>query len=327
MRVLSTFLLITLSVLLCAQENFDIRFSVNSVSCTNNQVCYDVQLRSSNASQWGLGGQNYRIFYDYSKAQYASGTSVLPSAYGGFTLVADQGPVDASGFPNPFSFDATLGFLNYAIDLSDVTNGGVDLTTQWLSTSTLCFNVEPSVINDPNECLELIWARDGLTQTLATAFVEVSEWVSSNVTQGTTGSLYDDLDSSDGDDACFSVTCSSELSISDASVNEGAGQVAVSISLASPAPNNVLVSYVINNGTAIQGSDFSAANGTVLIPAGATSASVSVSIIDDTVVEPSETFTITISSADATVTDSEATVTIIDNDVACAAQAPTISGS
>lgn len=313
-----------LSISVFGQETFDIRFLLSSVDCVTEQACYDVQVKSSTGSTWGLAGQNYRIYYDYDKAQYQAGTSTLPAQYGAFNLVSDVGPVDASGFSTVLGFEPTLGFLNYAIDLNDVTSGGVDVGSQWTTTSNLCFSVSPSVIADPNECLELIWARDGLTNSLATAFVEISEWVSDGVTTATVGSGYDDLDSSDGEGACFTQACGVTASIADATFNEDDGTQCAVITLSSPAQADITIDYAFASGSAQVGSDVSATAGSVVIDAGSTMGTVCFDIVDDSEVEGAESFSINITSSDVVFTDDAAIVTIIDNDVACNAQAPTL---
>jgi hypothetical protein len=79
-------------------------------------------------------------------------------------------------------------------------------------------------------------------------------------------------------------------------------------------------------GSALAGSDFQAKTGTVTFAAGATTATFTVNIVNNRTAEPTETFTVVLSSpsANATIADGSAVVTIIDNDGALtAAAAPT----
>ncbi len=88
----------------------------------------------------------------------------------------------------------------------------------------------------------------------------------------------------------------------------------------------LIVHYSVG-GTATSGSDYAALSGTVTIPAGQTSATLTVTPVDDAVVEGNETVIVTV-SADAfyTVgTPNAATVTIADDDTPI--QAVTISAS
>ncbi|MBP8791833.1 MAG: HYR domain-containing protein, partial [Lutibacter sp.] len=98
------------------------------------------------------------------------------------------------------------------------------------------------------------------------------------------------------------------------------GQFTISISNASDV--DTVVSYSVA-GTANSGSDYTALTGTVTIPAGSESATINVTVLDDVVLEGSETVIVTleaITSGDNEITIDDAnkvaTVTITDNDAA-----------
>lgn len=205
--------LLSTNVLWSIQE-FDIRFMLKSIDCDTRQVCYYTQLRSADGQTWNLAGQNYRIFFDASKAVYIEGSlaraeGLSPTQYSDILLTANIPNMDASAFPSDLPFKANLSFLNYSIDLMNLTNGGVDLTANgdWLSTSELCFDVTQEVIDDGSECMNIVWGREGRTDGVATAFVEVSQWLEANSMENAIGRDYDDLDANDGDPACLSVLC------------------------------------------------------------------------------------------------------------------------
>ncbi len=198
------------------------------MDCEKQEVCYLVQLRAANGNDWMLAGQNYRVFYDASKAKYkvGSGQSQLaPDDYSPFTLTTNVPGTDASAFNGLLPFDATLGFLNYSIDLMDLASGGISFPSNgdWVTTSSLCFDLEDETINDVDACLNLVWARPGLTDSYATAFVEVSEWTGQNATENAETDIYDDLDENDGEDACISAICGigNPTEISDAACSDG----------------------------------------------------------------------------------------------------------
>ncbi|MCY2931098.1 MAG: hypothetical protein NTV86_16740, partial [Planctomycetota bacterium] len=79
----------------------------------------------------------------------------------------------------------------------------------------------------------------------------------------------------------------------------------------------LVVTYTVNaDSTATSGADYTALSGTVTIPAGRSSATIYVQTIADGLVEPDETLTVDLSSADAYLVGSEtgsATMTIDDN--------------
>ncbi len=116
-----------------------------------------------------------------------------------------------------------------------------------------------------------------------------------------------------------------QLSIADLAQAEGnagssAFDAAVTLSQALPAGfPDVTVDYTTAGVTAVAGSDYTAVAGTTLsfTGGGAATQDASVSVSGDTVVEPDETFTITLSNAvGAVIADGQATITITNDDVA-----------
>jgi parallel beta-helix repeat protein len=109
------------------------------------------------------------------------------------------------------------------------------------------------------------------------------------------------------------------LAIADTSVTEGnAGTAPASftVTLSAAAAQNVTVAYATANGTATAPSDYTAASGTVTFTPGQTTRSVAVSVLGDTVLEPNETFTVSLSApSGATVADGQATGTIQNDDL------------
>ncbi|HVN13312.1 MAG TPA: M4 family metallopeptidase, partial [Kineosporiaceae bacterium] len=105
------------------------------------------------------------------------------------------------------------------------------------------------------------------------------------------------------------------LSIDDVTVREGATYAVFTVSLSAPLNSDVTVQYVTSDITASAGSDYSATSGTLTIPAGQTSATISVSIGDDSIPEPTRTFQITLSNAThATIARGTGIGAILDDD-------------
>ena len=106
-----------------------------------------------------------------------------------------------------------------------------------------------------------------------------------------------------------------ELSVDDVSVAEGAGTVTVTVELSAASAKTVTVNYATSDDTAMAGSDYTTASGSLSFSAGDTSKTVSVTISDDSIDEDDETFKFTLSGeSNATIDDGEATVTITDDD-------------
>lgn len=108
------------------------------------------------------------------------------------------------------------------------------------------------------------------------------------------------------------------ITIRDGSVTEGtsANQVVrLAVSLSDPSAFTVRVAFDTVPGSADARQDYVAASGTVTFAPGATSATISVPIVADTLVEPDEDFTVALSNpSNATIADGTAVVTILDDD-------------
>jgi Calx-beta domain len=109
-------------------------------------------------------------------------------------------------------------------------------------------------------------------------------------------------------------------SVSDAQVTEGnAGtkSIVFTVTLDQAATGVIKLAYATTDGTAIAGSDYTAATGVVSLAAGVTTKTFTISVIGDRVVEPDETFTVTltgVTQGPATIVGATATGTIVDND-------------
>ncbi len=115
------------------------------------------------------------------------------------------------------------------------------------------------------------------------------------------------------------------VAVAPAAVNEdGAGALVYTFTRSGATTDPLTVNYSVS-GTATSGTDFAALSGSLTIPAGQTSATVSVNPSDDTTVEPDETIILTVTDAAAydLGTPSVATGTITNDDVA--AGTPTVS--
>ena len=108
------------------------------------------------------------------------------------------------------------------------------------------------------------------------------------------------------------------LSIGDVTVSESSSNAAFTISLSKTTDKAISVNYATANGTAVAGSDFTTTSGSARIAAGETVATFSVPILEDTIPESMETFSVNLSNVRppdaATIQDGSAQATITDND-------------
>jgi parallel beta-helix repeat protein len=87
------------------------------------------------------------------------------------------------------------------------------------------------------------------------------------------------------------------------------------LTLSAPSSSVVTVRFTTANGTAVGGLDFVAKSGAVTIPAGKTTAAISISGIGEALREGNETFTVVLSSpVNATIADATALGTILNDD-------------
>ena len=105
-----------------------------------------------------------------------------------------------------------------------------------------------------------------------------------------------------------------KISIADTSVIESS-DLTFTVTLSKTYSSAITVDYTTSNGSASAGSDYTATSGTLTIAKGATSATITVPVTDDSGDEANETLTITLSNASkGTFETSSATGTIIDDD-------------
>jgi hypothetical protein len=113
------------------------------------------------------------------------------------------------------------------------------------------------------------------------------------------------------------------VSIRDASLSEpivvsprlGVGEMVFTVTLSEAVGEDVRVSYITENGSAVAGSDDVAEAASVTIPAGQLSGQIRIAIQPDSLDEPNETFFVTLGSVvNAGIGDDQAVGTIIDND-------------
>jgi hypothetical protein len=103
----------------------------------------------------------------------------------------------------------------------------------------------------------------------------------------------------------------------DETVQESAsGSAAIfTVALSSQPTGPVTVQYSTANGTAVAGADYVAKSGTLTFPAGTTTRTVAVTILNDSVYEGNETFSLNLSSpTGATIQDGQGVATIVDDE-------------
>ena len=88
------------------------------------------------------------------------------------------------------------------------------------------------------------------------------------------------------------------IRVADAEAHEEDGTIRFRVTLDQASTGTVTVGYATSDGTAVAGSDYESASGTLTFAAGETEKWVAVSLIDDTVEDSGETLTLTLSDPD-----------------------------
>ena len=159
--------------------------------------------------------------------------------------------------------------------------------------------------------------------------VEVDETFTVNITLHASSDAECVLGDSQATITIVSNDLASVVSIADATVTEGAGVDQTTISMTNSTGHNCAVTVTMVDGTAVSPDDYSAGGGTFNLLA-VPSDVLSLSIVDDSDVDPGETFTVSIalhaSSDPACVLgDSSATILITDDDSPPDVTAPTVT--
>jgi hypothetical protein len=105
------------------------------------------------------------------------------------------------------------------------------------------------------------------------------------------------------------------ISVEDAIIDEAAGEAVFTIILDRPSTGTVSMDYQTDNGTALAGSDYHAATGTLNFAPGETSKTIKVALVNDNVIEDSELFNLKLSNINgATAPDRTGTAIIAASD-------------
>jgi hypothetical protein len=129
----------------------------------------------------------------------------------------------------------------------------------------------------------------------------------------------------DDDDSMPTVSVANSAPVSEGTAGAHATFL---VSLSAASGRDVSVGFTTANGSAGAGSDYATRSGTLVLSAGSTQAAVDVGILDDNVVEATETFELRLSSAlGATIGDGIATGTILDDDQPGSGSGPSAPGA
>ena len=218
------------------------------------------------------------------------------------------------------AFEVTLSpasdqTVTVAYDTADGT--AVEASDYTAAAGTLTFAPGETMMTIPVQTTE-----DAVAEETETFTVTLSNPTGATIQDGTaTGTITDDDETAPPPPPPTLPT----LSIEDASVEEG-GAAAFEVTLSPASDQTVTVAYATADGTAVDGSDYTAASGTLEFAPGEVMMTLSVPTLEDDIEEETETFTVTLSNpSGATIADSTATGTITDDDAPPPPPLPTLA--
>ena len=209
-----------------------------------------------------------------------------------FTVTLDRVPVGSDEVTVDY---ATGAVGDTATAGSDYTTTGGTLTFDSGTTASLTITVP--ILNDA-----LVEPSESFTVTLS------SPSVNATITDATATGTITDED--------YSIASIGDVTVSE---SDGTAVFTVTLDRVPVGSDEVTVDYATGavGDTATAGSDYTTTGGTLTFDSGTTaSLTITVPILNDALVEPSESFTVTLSSpsVNATITDATATGTITDED-------------
>ena len=199
-----------------------------------------------------------------------------------------------------YKYASTTGYFTYSLDGSTATHG-----TDFVESTF-------HVLEDLSGRLEITAVDDGIYdpgEVVRVSFTYTATLFGVPVITLEMGSVVITIDDNEPPPSV-------SLSSSSTTVSESGNSVSLKAGLSSASPLEVSVSYATANGSAVAGSDYESASGTLVFSAGETEKSLQVMISEDKLDEADETFEVRLSSpSNATLgSPSKATVSITDND-------------
>ncbi|MEO8351817.1 MAG: Calx-beta domain-containing protein, partial [Chthoniobacteraceae bacterium] len=211
--------------------------------------------------------------------------------------IADDDPEPTISIADAVLVEGNSGTANmvFTVSLSGASAKPISVTASTLAGTALSgvdfTQIDGRVINfaagDTSKTFSVSIVGDTFDELDETFSVELSSATNATIADGTAVGTIIDNDNS-------------VVTIANAAGAEGTtGQTSpfvFTVSVPNPTPTDIVVSYATSNGTATAGTDYMAATGTVTIPAGQTSATISINVTGDNTLEPDENFTVTLSN-------------------------------
>jgi hypothetical protein len=259
---------------------------------------YDTRGRLVKVARSGAVNDGAEACYAYDKADNRSNVTVVGAGASDLT-VNDVSATEGT----PLTFVVTrCGSTGSSVSVSYATsNGTATAGSDYTANSgTLTF-----VAGDATETISVTTTDDGAVESAETINLTLS-----GATGGTTISDAQAIGTINDND-----TAGPSFAINDVSVSEG-GSLSFTVTKTGSTSSSHSVTYATASGTAISGTDFTAASGTLTFTAAETSKPVSIQTTEESTIEPNETVLVNLTNATggASISDAQGVGTINNDD-------------
>ncbi len=279
-----------------------------------------------------MAGNNGQASVSFTAPASTGGATItgytVTSSPGGFTGTGAGSPITVTGLTNGTAYTFTVTATNLA---GTGAASGVSNSVTPKSLQTITFN-NPGAQNFGTSPTLSASSTSGLPVTFSSSSTAVCTTTSSGTLTFVSAGTCSIHANQPGNGAFLSAPQVTQsfavigpatlpaLSINDVSLNEGNSGTTTftfTVSLSAPSALPVTVNYATADGTAQAGTDYTAASGSLTIPANQTTGTISITVNGDTVAEPDETFFVNLSGAiNATLAKGVGVGTIRNDDTA-----------
>lgn len=260
---------------------------------------YDPRGRLVTVARSGTINDGIQASYTYDKADNRTNVTVTGPSFSVNDVSATEG--------SPLTFTVSRTLTTSAMSVSYATSNGTAIAgSDYTATSgTLNF-----AIGEASKPVSVPTIDDAAVESAETVILTLSNPVGAVILDGTgLGTINDN----DVPPPCSGVTFTIS---SNGAVTEGANSL-FTVTKSGTATGSCSVNYATANGTAIAGSDYTAASGTLTFTTAQASQTISIATTDDAIIESAETFSVALSSptgGSAVGTPGSANATLNDND-------------
>lgn len=185
MKVFWSIVLLIISMPLTLDAQLSIRLKPNVYDLYGKSIYYDVEIANPNMGAVSLADQNYRFYYNSKSLNFNAKESRIDlpqDRYSKLKLIESETgiPVNKTIGELSLSTRDEMGFANFFVQLLDTKEAGtiIDNKSGWVRVAVLKFDIV-----DETKGSLIVWGQSEVTNKIATAYVELMEWVAPNKTR------------------------------------------------------------------------------------------------------------------------------------------------